>query len=637
MTEDFKNKLLKYLTGNLEQETGVNEPQFGEYEITTTNTRQQIATELNTDITNILIRGNLSANQYNEVLLYGKNNDTGKSFIAVFSAEMILLQLIQTYASGSDLFDTYSMQIDENGSIYGLSQDTSGSTYTLRVLLFNNIFLSNVNSDSYSVELKKTYIVPSTNGFHCINTAPKDIIKKAVGESIYYITGYEGTGQATTKVMIFQINVGSTNTWNLYSMGSNVYYAQSRFSVLINKVGDNYVYYAYGLDIFNNKYVAYTLSSTGTATNISTINISNTFSYTTSQILALNSDTIYASISDNVDHINYLYKVVGNTLELIESTTGYQGGSETWHPAIYYLQNINGTVFVTRYDPFRYGVQIFFGMIQDTTIYYKQEGRESSIMDNLNNFSNINAYSDTYINNQYNLYNIYINSDYNNEEETYALNKLTLIYNQFNYNGLDYENTNSLIPEYSNLYDEDGNIIFSRNLYNLSINGNTTISTIEIPNTMLNDTTIVEQNLISETNTLMNNNTNNITKNIYEVLDINFFNTLVMKNSNNPNNEILNNLGATRLNQSISSTNDYTDTIANKIRINYQDGTSIIQNIGTPTITNGVATYKITIYVPKLITNIEIISNDENTSYQTITGTFNINKYYNITQNVRVE
>ena len=76
MTEDFKNKRLKYLTGNLEQETGVNEPQFGEYEITTTNTRQQIATELNTDITNILIRGNLSANQYNEVLLYGKNEST---------------------------------------------------------------------------------------------------------------------------------------------------------------------------------------------------------------------------------------------------------------------------------------------------------------------------------------------------------------------------------------------------------------------------------------------------------------------------------------------------------------------------------------------------------------------------------
>ena len=637
MTEDFKNKLLKYLTGNLEQETGVNEPQFGEYEITTTNTRQQIATELNTDITNILIRGNLSTNQHNEVLLYGKNNDTGKSFIAVFSAEMILLQLIQSYASGSDLFDTYSMQIDENGSIYGLSQDTSGSTYTLRVLLFNNIFLSNVNSDSYSVELKKTYIVPSTNGFHCINTAPKDIIKKAVGEAIYYITGYEGTGQATTKVMIFQINVGSINTWNLYSMGSNVYYAQSRFSVLINKIGDNYVYYAYGLDIFNNKYVSYTLSSTGTVTNISTINISNTFSYTTSQILALNSDTIYASISDNVERINYLYKVVGNTLELIESATGYQGGSEIWHPAIYYLQNTNGTVFVTKYDPFRYGVQIFFGMIQDTTIYYKQEGRESSIMDNLNNFSNINAYSDTYINNQYNLYNVYINSDYNNEEETYALNKLTLIYNQFNYNGLDYENTNSLIPEYSNLYDEDGNIIFSRNLYNLSINGNTTISTIEIPNTMLNDTTIAQKNLISETNSILNNNTNTLNKNIYEFVDINFFNTLLMKNSNNSNNEIINNIGATRLNRAISGDNNYTSVVANKIRINYQDGTSIIKKIGTPTITNGVATYIITIYVPKTITNIEIISNDENTTYQTITGTFEINKYYTLTQNVRVE
>lgn len=637
MTEDYKEKVLEYLTGNLSEEQGVNEPQFGDYTITTTNTRQQIATELNTDITHILIRGNLSSNQYNEVLIYGKNTNNDKCFIAVFSADMILLQLIQTYASGGDLFDTYSMQIDENGNIYGLSQNTSGGNNTLRVLMFNNIFVSNVNAGTYSVTLRKTYIVPSTNGFHCINTAPTDIIKKAVGEAIYYITGYGSSGHTNTQVMIFQINVGSTNTWDLYSMGSNVYYAQSRFSVLINKVGDNYVYYAYGLDVINNKYVSYSLSSTGTATNINTINITNTILFTTSQVLALNSETIYASISDNVEHTNYLYKVSGNSLKLIESTSGYQGGGEILHLAIYYLQNINGTVFVTKYNPFRYGVQIFFGMIQGTTIYYKQEGSESSIMDNLNNFSNINAYSDTYINNQYNLYNIYINSDYNNEEETYSLNKLMLIYNQFNYNGLDYENTNSLIPEYSNLYDENGNIIFSRNLYNLSINGNTTISTIEVPNTLLNDVTISEQNLISETNTTMNNNTNNITKNIYEILDINFFNTLVMKNSNNPNNEIINNAGATRLNRAISGDNNYQSVIANKIRINYQDGTSIIQNIGTPTITNGIATYTITIYVPKAITNIEIISNDETTSYQTITGTFNINKYYTLTQNVRVE
>lgn len=637
MTENFKSKILKYLTGKLEQNSGVNEPRFGEYVTTTTNTRKQIADELNTDISHILIRGNLSSNQYNEVLIYGKNTNNDKCFIAVFSADMILLQLIQTYASGSDLFDTYSMQIDENGAIYGLSQNTSGGNNTLRVLMFNNIFVSNVNTGTYSVTLRKTYIVPSTNGFHCINTAPTDIIKKAVGEAIYYITGYGSSGHTNTQVMIFQINVGSTNTWNLYSIGSNVYYAQSRFSVLINKVGDNYVYYAYGIDIINNRYVSYSLSNSGTVTNLSTISITNTISYTSSQVLALNSNTIYASISDNVEHVNYLYKVVGNTLELIESVSGYQRGAETWHSAIYYLQNINGTVFVTKYAPFRYGVQIFFGMIQGTTIYYKQEGQQSSVTDNLTNFSNINAYSDTYINNQYNLYNIYINSDYNNEEEIYSLNKLILIYNQFNYNGLDYENTNSLIPEYSNLYDEDGNIIFSRNLYNLSINGNTTISTIEIPNTLLNDVTIAEQNLISETNTTMNNNTQNITKNIYEVLDVNFFNTLVMKNSNNPNNEIINNAGATRLNGAISGNNNYQSVIANKIRINYQDGTNIIQNIGTPTITNGVATYTITIYVPKLITNIEIISNDENTSYQTITGTFNINKYYTLTQNVRVE
>ena len=46
--------------------------------------------------------------------------------------------------------------------------------------------------------------------------------------------------------------------------------------------------------------------------------------------------------------------------------------------------------------------------------------------------------------------------------------------------------------------------------------------------------------------------------------------------------------------------------------------------------------YDFDIYASKSITNIQIISNDETTIYQTITSTFEVGKLYNITQMVEI-
>ena len=181
-------------------------------------------------------------------------------------------------------------------------------------------------------------------------------------------------------------------------------------------------------------------------------------------------------------------------------------------------------------------------------------------------------------------------------------------------------------------------MIFARNLYNKTINSNTTISTINVPNTNLNEVTIAKQYLIGKTNYELVNNTQNITKNIYENLNINFYTTLNMSNENNPDNPIFNQLGSNRINLSVSNLLDYNNTKATKFKINYSDGTYLTQPIQPSQITysNGIYTYTFMIYVPKQINNIQIISNDELTVYQTITGTFEINKYYLITQDVRI-
>ena len=193
-----------------------------------------------------------------------------------------------------------------------------------------------------------------------------------------------------------------------------------------------------------------------------------------------------------------------------------------------------------------------------------------------------------------------------------------------------------MIPKSSILYDENNDVIFARNLYNKTISDRVTQSTIEIPNNYLNDVMIAKQDLISETNSIMVDNNNTITKNIYETLFINFINTLQMINKNDLNNPILNPTGAIRLNQSISQVQDYTSQKISKAKINYADNSNKIIPISFIQVGSVMRT-EFTIYNSKGIINIELISEDEKTTYNTITGDFELNKTYTVSQDVTVD
>ena len=133
----------------------------------------------------------------------------------------------------------------------------------------------------------------------------------------------------------------------------------------------------------------------------------------------------------------------------------------------------------------------------------------------------------------------------------------------------------------------------------------------------------------------MNNNVDNITKNIYETLDINFINTITMQDNNNS----INLSGASRLNASATSTNDYSNAQIGYYRLNYTDGTTEDFKINpseyTPTDEYS-GTYNFAVYVAKPITNINILSNDKATVYATLNLVLEVGKYYKIIQNVEV-
>lgn len=210
-----------------------------------------------------------------------------------------------------------------------------------------------------------------------------------------------------------------------------------------------------------------------------------------------------------------------------------------------------------------------------------------------------------------------------------------------NYNGKGYNAVNALIPNSGVLYDSDNSPIFARNLYNKTVRGSTTISTIEVPNTQLNDVSISKNNLIGQTNFILNSKTNTVSKNIYETLNINFINTMIMKNSNDEENEQINTEGAIKINKSISELADYENSKLSKYKINYSDDSSSIVSIDSSQISiqNNVATVNILVYNPqeKSINNIDLISNDETVSYLNIDCSAMVNdKCYLINQKVEI-
>lgn len=236
---------------------------------------------------------------------------------------------------------------------------------------------------------------------------------------------------------------------------------------------------------------------------------------------------------------------------------------------------------------------------------------------------------------QFNLYDYYMQV----ENVVYDMKQ---VYNPLNYNGLPYQALNSMVPNSVNIYDPNGVVIFARNLYNRIVNNNTTISTVEVPNDFMNDVTIQLKELISQTNNVMVSDSMEIVKNVYEELLINFVNSIIVKNSNNINNVIINNTASNRINNSVSNPSvlDYNNSKIGKYKINYGNGTSVINPINTDLTFAGLSTnYIITVYVPidYGITSIQLLSNDETTIYQTIDcSNLENNKYYTINQKMEV-
>lgn len=619
MTQDYKDTLLRYLTGNLRQETGVDEPQFSALNIINNDLNRFIYQHLGIyySIIDIVQGKNANNDGLNLYVLYGNSYPGGVigSYFVIINEKFMPIYFIDSYDSGTKFENIMKINVDEQGQFYGIEEVDLNTTPRKRFIMLNNFLIKSETQQTYKVKLRQSYNLPTPLS-DCDTFSG---ITKSQTQAKYLISGtYRDSLLNQPVVTELTINVGSTNDWKHYEyndktnfIGSGIYANWDSSGNITFKVagvvylqGNYYTEYTKG----NNKLDQYQIQLTEQPQDVAKCQIVNMnttyFAYNT---------TLSSTMHLKINKIMYSTNTISNLVDKTKPTAGTQD---------IFLNVTNGILFygIDYYDNNIIN-HLYVGMIRDMTVYEKDYGT-SAVARRMTNMI---------VTNQYNLYNIY------GEAEDSTTTNSQLVYNRLEYNGLAFENNRSLIPQSGILYN-DNIIIFARDLYNKTLYQNTTLSVMQIPNTLLNDIPIEMQNLIGTTNKILNSNTESYLKNIYETLYLNFYNTLTIENRNTQD-YIINQLGSEALNQSVSSTGDYTDKKATKYRLNYSDNTT---HIGTvqPTITNNIATYQFIIYVPstKTINNVDIISQDETITYQTIdTSSLLNNKYYQISQECYIE
>lgn len=137
------------------------------------------------------------------------------------------------------------------------------------------------------------------------------------------------------------------------------------------------------------------------------------------------------------------------------------------------------------------------------------------------------------------------------------------------YNGEPYFDDNSFVATSGILSNYNDIPIFARDLYNKVVIENTINSTLHVPRNMLNGELINVQDLISETNTIIDEDTQELTKSKYEELYINFIDTYKVIDNNDK--WTYQSSATARVVEEIN--NGFTDFRITNYRINYEDGT----------------------------------------------------------------
>lgn len=621
MSEDYKEIVFKYLTGNLEEQTGTNEPKI-EKNIATTST---LYNDIHNNYSSIVFytgivsaKDNKNQNMDYTVIscigdLIGQSQTSGA--LAIVDKEFNLVQLITHYSDGNLIGKISCLNVDEKGNYYMVEQISSG----YRIVLLNNLVLKPVGSNTFKAIKIETYSIPNQYTWD-------DFIKvfKNSDSSKYFVIGNRTNSDGIVGCHL----TTSDNTWQYFT---STYEKSTSRAVLEN--GFNVYWDSDGNVQFQ---IAVSSSgliilSRGTGTTMKATRYTGT-EYSIIQmdcIFYSNKKCYYAELLDNdttmqfnIFYINLDTKVA--TLVLTDDET-----YSLTRTGIYFMKNDNIIMYRRWYPYDSNNCKIYFGVLDGVALYETELPLmyADTTTKALTYPSVIKMYNTVYL---------------------YMVNRADLYYVQMNwnpdnYNGLAYISSASLVPQSISIEDENEVELYSRNIYNLTNYANTYTVSSNVPNYYLNNVNLNNAYLYSKGNNLMVGNPINITKNVYEELNINFNNTFTIYDNNVSNIAASSSFVSAMLNR---EKNAY----IGKIRINYISSYTEIKNLTTNDLVytytdTGIKTtlkfaIKSTIEEPQynIVKSIDIISQDENIIYKTIDcSSLEFRKYYLITQDIRIE
>ena len=674
MTEEYKKNLLNLISGKALDETLGSDGA----EKTLSTTEYNYSSLLPTGATDIALYGvmDVPENLGNKSVLYGEYSldNSWYGIVILIDENQTPIDVLTEFDSGTKLRPIQKMIMDDTGNIYAVDSTMEGtinndhekdySGATIRFLMLNNFSLE--TNGGYEIKLRKAYnitgqVAVTGSTFFC-----RDIYKDPAGSSFVFIATRHNSQQSPIAVHL-TINVGSSNTWQLYpspeSMGydihlyqaSNVEWDGGTPNILIFAEDNTDVAY---FSII--RYVSDSETHTFTTTNLYTYNapanhgyvegdirlylsfkfFSNSFGYFTNTTRLYDEDN---DVGYGVNHIFLYQDGVLTQLYTDLANATFDGRGLVATETVYAIGDINDPIFLRAILSDSYEISIYrcnpitdqWGDIPSQSGTYSNgttwEGKivfpEEAILSY--SIPEPETPSAGYVNQRFIL-------NMMNSKEVYNLNYYFFIHGYLpttddgsynvitnmsvangysgSYPTYDLQDTylNSLVPSQAIATHEEGQEVvtdFARNIYNIQIDDNITTSSVEVPYNYLNS----EGNqiaLYSKTNLPMTSEYTMV-KNRYEIVDVNFVNSISVID-NNDNAGIYNQDAANKINRYVTVGADYSYYLG-KILINYTDNTQRVENINVEIDDDTHARAVALIYVDKAINSVEFV--DESTQF----------------------
>lgn len=605
----MEEDILKYFTGQGEQETEDIKPQYINNDSFETNINI-VGVTINVDNEYYVKAGgyyNSENDKYSSIEVYNFNSLDNKEPLYSFDNLEI----------GNNFFLIRNLKRDKDGRFYG-----SGYTIDSEDQMLNYLVLFNNFIQDGELTIRKVY---STTTMGMPNFLFNDIAKAENSAEYFFLY------TDNKKIYSYKIDITSGNTLKVFNFEydtNSFIYSATGISIIrkITNIGDKIFFLMYLADRsqaaipFTEEFHKLVIDE-----NTSEENTIYTKIIKTQDINELGSQTVACFIEDMLFK-NMLLIENGNRWDLYLQVIDIDGNEKRIK-----CDDEN----ISPYNSDDYNLYGNFLVIhksnQDKNFYFFDYIDNSNMIKFYNYNSSTQDYVRLVVLRKYNL-NYLIGISLSNGIQRISF--LKCVYS-IGYSSIPYNNINFLIPQYLNLYSKANDltsIIYSRDTINRFVAGNQLTATFNIPNYLLNNETIHREIVNGQTNLSIEDNNKPYSKNRFESLYMIYMYNIYIKDNTNEDN-LINYEGSNRIADSLWNSLDYEYSPCLKARITYDDETTNIIELNTPTIENNIATY---IYqVSGDIIKIEYLSNDEETVYATYRC--NLTGENTITQTIEVE